>query len=273
MVLVVGTVALCALVIVVALGKHRIRDFPLFFSYLGFCVVNVGVIIAVGLWISDSQALYERLVVLSGTLESVLELAAIYELSSRVLPHFLRGHRLKSMASRTLAGVLLLATVGSALLPQKMPWMRLGTNVSFFNNLIDLGLLLILALIAIVLGIAWPKMASGVGLGLGVSAVGQIVGNFLFGHFGRIAQLPADLVRLGSFHIAAVVWLVSVFLREKPQDLAPRDISVAWFELRAAELGQAFGSRFLAAFRSAICRISVLRVRRPAAGHDSMRQN
>ncbi len=234
--------ALCVLVIILAVGKRRLKDYPYFFSYLGVCVLDTAIIVAIGLWVSDSQTLYERLASCSSILESVLELAAIYELSVRLfLSHALLGPSLKPLCKWTLGGLLLFASIGAALLPQNMPWMRLETNVSFFNNVIDLGLLLSLALIAAVLGISWPKMAAGIALGLGISAAGAIVGDFVFGQFGRVASFASDLLRLGSFHVSALVWMTSIFMRETPPPLSSQEVPLSSFERTAAELSNILG--------------------------------
>ena len=205
--------ALSILVLVIASRKRRLSAYPLFFSYLGLCVVETVIALWLGMY---SESLYANFAVFSVVSEDALEVAAIYELAHGL---FLSSPRLRQflgpLPKWTAVALCLLAGIITGLLPQRIPWMAAYVNVSFFLNVVLIGLLVSLLLITTTLGISWSRLPSAIAVGLGSEAIGVLIANIVFAEAKHVGL--SDVIRLGGAALASVVWVIAILSEKDPQ--------------------------------------------------------
>jgi hypothetical protein len=205
--------------------KKCLNTLPLFFSFIGFCVLETVAGVSI-----RTVAVYNWYLVFTVLASSALELAVIYELANKlILSHSSLAGFLGPLPRWTAAVLLLLATVGAALFPEPVRNRMLQGSVTldFFHNLVNLGLLLAILLVARIVGVSWPSLPAGVALGLGVSAVGNIAGDLRWGVSGR--GFVAECFKLGSWHLSVLVFLF--FLLTPDRTLKTSEASLQVLEL------------------------------------------
>jgi hypothetical protein len=85
-------------------------------------------------------------------------------------------------------------------------------NVSFFVNIVLVGLLLSLLLITSTLGISWARLPSGIAAGLGSEAIGVLIANIVVAEGKHI--ILSDVIRLGGAALASLVWVIAILSKE-----------------------------------------------------------
>lgn len=214
---------LCAAALLIQLCRKRIDRLPAFSFYLGFSALTNPLGLAV-----RSPKLFEWFVFSVSIAGFALELAVIYELTNRV---FLSQPSLAKMfraAPRwTATALFLLVTVVGALLPQhaRSQALQAYSTLSFSLNLMDLALVLALLLFTRLLALPWGILPAGAALGIAITDAGCAAGAVLVAHLGH-PRYFIDFIRLGSFDVAGLVWLVSA-CRVKQMDRSKASLQIS----------------------------------------------
>lgn len=173
-------------------------------------------------------------------ISAVTELAVLYKLTTELIFSRLRNtSALKTVLRWGVAFLVLLGTVVSASLASSSTerLIIVFQTLNVIVYLIALGLLLGVTVLTKILSISWRSVHAGIALGFGISAAGELAGSGVLSHFGenKSGYIAADLVRMSTFHVCALIWLVYVFLPEKQFGRAPA-LSVTGLENRTTEL-------------------------------------
>ena len=198
---------LCAAEVLILWLRGRIGHLPIFSFYLGFSALTNPVGLAI-----RSPAVFEWFVFSVSILGFVLELAVIYELANRVfLDHSALGKTFRAAPRWSAAALFLLVTVIGALLPQHARSLALQaySTLSLSLNLMDLALLVALLVVTRLLALSWCTLAAGAALGIAITDSGCAAGAILLAQLGH-PRYFIDFIRVGSFDVAGLVWLLSV---------------------------------------------------------------
>jgi hypothetical protein len=231
--------------IVFFLHTRRLRPrFPLFFvfcvfellyflagfaSYIRWSVLHPGRV----------SGFYYGVLIVGFALSALLEFVALYEIADKlILSNSYLSKSLRPLLRWTAATALLVAVAASALLsrPDLARIISVFQTLAFSANLIKIGLLFALLLFTGALGLSWRSLPAGIALGFGISAAAELGASALLSELGRSGYLSMDLIRMASFHICVVVWLVYVLLPEKPKSLETSTEQLSEIELRMQEL-------------------------------------
>jgi hypothetical protein len=144
---------------------------------LGYCVLKFAVAASIQ---SISDAAYNSVLVLEILVSTLLELVVVYELANKlILSHSSLAHVLGPLPRWSVCLLLLLATVATALFssPMRVQLLRIYVSLSFFNDLIELSLVLALLLVARIAGVSLRSLPAGAAVGLGIAAAGGWLGS------------------------------------------------------------------------------------------------
>lgn len=215
---------LCAAALLIQLCRKRIDRLPAFSFYLGFSALTnpVGFVIR-------SPSLFEWFMFSVSVAGFALELAVIYELTNRVFLSQRSLARVFRAAPRWSTSLLfLLVTVVGALLPQHARSLALQaySTLSLSLNLMDLALVLVLLLATRLLALPWGILPAGVALGIAITDAGCAAGAVLLAQLGH-PRYFMDFIRLGSFDVAGLVWLVSACIAKQTVDLSKASLQIS----------------------------------------------
>jgi hypothetical protein len=215
------------------------RQLPIFLGYVVFQLVQFSVLFTIFLHTPYRPDIYKWTLVVGEGVSSILELGVIYELSNELL--FSRstpGLLLRRALQVILALLVLGAAIGSGAFSgiSVRRVVNIFQMINFSSNLIEAGMVLTLFIFARALRISWHSWVAGVALGFGVSASINLVSAALRAEWGERAWVAVDLMQMASFHMCVVIWLVYLFLADRPPQFPDGKLKVSDMELWDQEL-------------------------------------
>lgn len=218
-------------------GLHR--QLPIFVGYVFFELVQFIVLFAIYLHSPFRADIYKWTLVVGDGINSILELAVIYELANELLLSRSSCSRLLGRALQAILALLLLgAAVGSGALSgisvQRV--VNIFEMINFSSNLIEAGMVLALFIFARAMRVSWHSWVAGIALGFGISACIDLVSAALRAQWGQRAFMAVDLSQMASFHICVVIWLVYLFLAHPTPAFPEGKLKIADLELWDQEL-------------------------------------
>lgn len=188
-----------------------------------------------------SRNLYLWTLLVGLGLSAVAEGAVLYKLAAELVFSRLKSaSTFRTILRWTLASLLLVGTVVAASLGSSSPerLLRVFQNLNVIVYLIALGLLFGIILLTKALSIPWRSLHSGIALGFGVAAAGELAGSSVLSVLGKgkSGYIAADLVRMSAFHVCALIWVIYLLLPQRPPSDRTPTLSVTDLENRAEEL-------------------------------------
>lgn len=191
-------------------GRKLYRRFPFFTLYNLESVLGVAVLFSMDLSPHVSGRLWWRVYLLDTALYTALRFAVIYEIYAYVFDNYAAVKRLGKPISRG-AWLLLfaIALVAAAQTHQHDPYFVMYALhvLEQTASILQVGLLLILFLFSAYLGLSWRNYVFGMALGLGIYSSVRLATAALQASFVASGNLYINLVVMGSFHFAVLVWL------------------------------------------------------------------
>jgi len=186
------------------------RQFPFFSLYNLQCVLSTAVMFPMYLSSQVSGKIWWRAYLLGIALNTALRFAVIYEIYAHVFDNYAA---LKRLGKPIFRGALLLlfaiALVAATQTHQHGPYfvMYVLHTLEQTASILQAGLLLILFLFSAYIGLSWRNYVFGIALGLGIFASVRLATAALQASVVASGNLYVNLVVLGSFHFAVLVWL------------------------------------------------------------------
>jgi len=191
--------------------RHKLhRRFPFFFFYNLECVLGTVVTFLMYLSPHVPGELWARTYFVDIALGTALRLAVIYEIYAHVFDNYAA---LKRLGKPIFRGVLLLllvvALVAATQTQQHGPdfAMYVLHTLEQTASILQVGLLLVLFLFSAYIGLSWRNCVFGMALGLGIFASVKLAAAALRSSLVASGNLYLNLVVMGSFHFAVLVWL------------------------------------------------------------------
>lgn len=204
------------------LRRRLYRTFPLFLAFVAaqLALFAIGLFLVLTLANSPSyMAMYRRVLLADVGITGLVGLGVMYELADHLIAFRLSLRSVVQRLLRWAVGLLILAAAAcSALIPQGSMELvgKIFQVVDFSSRLLELGLLLALVLFARILRISWRSMPAGIALGFAMSAASEVAAAPLYSALGLGYYQCLDLVRMVGFHMGVLIWLVYIFLPNKP---------------------------------------------------------
>lgn len=226
------------LIAVVMVRRGLVREFPVFFAYTVFQVVeeNTLFIMDHSTAVSSLHFWYAHWAGLA--IDVLLRFAIIAEVFSSVFRNY---PRLKDLSRIFLLGVafvlLFVAVVVAARAPED------GTrHIISRIHVLDLsvsvmqsGLLLMVVGFSSFLGLSWRNFAYGIAFGLGIFSSVDLATEALRVWTGPLAGVAFDLVTMATYHCCVVIWLAYLLAPETARRTV-KEVPAHNLELWNAEL-------------------------------------
>jgi len=201
--------------------RRLYKQFPQFSSYLAFLLLEY-LITFTAASLPDaiiSLRAYRWVLVGGMSIEYVLELAVFYEVSDHLV--FRRSHaasRLRPLARWTVASLILVAVASSALFAQQGREQVVSALqvLEYSGSVVSIGLILAILLLTRALRISWSSLPVGIALGFSVHECADLSAAALISAVGKIPWIPHDLIGMGAFHVTVLIWLLYLFVPDKP---------------------------------------------------------
>jgi hypothetical protein len=208
-------------------GLHR--QFPMFFLYTGFEILQSALLLAVSQFVSYFGTVYFQVYAVGLALSTAIRFGVIHEL----FYHFFQLYPALSEAGRFLFRaatlVLLLVAIGLAVsAPGNVPdhvikeatYFSLRTTTFASDravSVLQFGLLISLFLFSRYFALSWRSPAFGIALGLGTFASAELATTALRLYVAASNRV-FDLAAMGIYHLCVVVWILYVALaKREPQ--------------------------------------------------------
>jgi hypothetical protein len=161
---------------------------------------------------------YQWAFVIGLGISALLNLAIVYEVANDLLvSRSVLAPFLKRLLRWIAAFLLLVSAVGSALLTNSS--VKRVENIfhvmDLSSNVVLVGLLLVLFLFRKVFLISWRGCTAGIALGFGVFASVELATVALRVEYGK-SEIVIDAVSMAAYQVCVLIWLVYLFLPERP---------------------------------------------------------
>lgn len=203
--------ALQVLIAIIMVRRRLWRDFPLFFAYTLFQIVEEGTLFVLdhNPAVSGYDYWLDRWVFLA--IEVPLRFAIIFEIFSNVFRDYPGLKRLTRLVFRGATVVLLLAAIvviAQAPDDGTYPILSRIHLLDLAVSMMQSGLLLLLIGFASYFGLSWGSPAYGFAFGLGIFASVRLAIEAVRVWTGPVAGHVFDFVIMATYHCAVVIWLV-----------------------------------------------------------------
>jgi hypothetical protein len=200
---------LLAVVAAMMVRSRRYRDFPIFFSYLLFEILQFCILFGMSRVESVPWSIYQQIDLFGRAGSIAFRFAMIQEILEASVAPSPSLRRTMAWALRCSAAVLALLAflfIGSVYSwsVREMIFPAYAVNQTF--NILQCGLLAFVFLWHRFLGVKMQDMAVGIALGMGLVAGLEPVLDALK-NFRVAAPQVVDLLQMGAYHISVVIWL------------------------------------------------------------------
>lgn len=213
------------------LVKRLYKDFPIFFAYTIFHLVEFVIGISAA---NVSREAYYYVYWSMDTIDSILSIALVQEVFSHVFRPYeaLRtlGNALFKWSAIILIGICFVSAAAAPGTDQDRltaAFMVLQRSAGILVG----GLLLLLFMFCRMFGLRWRRYVLGIALGMGIIATVVTGLSAVRAHFGLATETIYNLIQPLAYNVAVMVWVWSVYSREDVEvDLrAPKaDELVVW---------------------------------------------
>jgi hypothetical protein len=203
---------------VIMFRRGLVREFPIFFIYTLFQVIEEGTLFVLdhSAAVSDYQYWYAHWVGL--TISGALRFGIIWELCANVFRNYPGLRRLSRLAFRGATIVLLfLATTVAARAPEDGTY-HIFSRIQVVDlsvNVMQSGLWLLLVGLSFYLGLSWRSFAYGIAFGLGIFATVALASEAARVWTGFVAGYAFDFVTMAAYNCCAVIWLTYLMAPER----------------------------------------------------------
>jgi hypothetical protein len=204
---------------VVMLRRKLVREFPAFFLYTLFEVLQFSVLIALSRIDAVSAEQYSALWMAGETISIVLRFAVVREIFSNVFRSYPTLNTFGTLLFRWATAVLVLVAVALVAYTSGNEMDRFTLTITVMGravSIVQCGLLVLLLLLSRFLSFTWRSYAFGIALGLGLFASLQLAITAIRAEVGiTVATDLFALLSMASYHCCVLFWLVTLLLPEK----------------------------------------------------------
>lgn len=226
--------ALQVIIAIVMMRRGLVREFPVFFAYTMFQIVEEGTLFILDHNSAVSPVQYWRAYWVALGCDVVLRFATIVEIFSSVFENYPGLKQLTRILFRGAAVVLLFAAiVVAAQAPDDgtLPMLSRIHLLDLSVIVMQSGLLLLLVGFASYFGLSWRSPAYGIAIGLAIFASVRLATETVRVWTGPVAGYAFDFVTMAAYHCSVVVWLVYLLLPDRarrPLKELPEDNLEQW---------------------------------------------
>jgi hypothetical protein len=215
----VGPHVLLASILVAMYLRRLHRQFPMFFLYVAFEMLQCGVLLGISLSPIGFDPPYTTVYSIGLAISTAIRFAVISELYR----HFFRRYPALNGPGRylfcgSIVVLLLIATIVAVSAP--------ATNTNFLFNLtyaldravsvLQCGLLISLFAFSRYFALSWRSHAFGIALGLGIFASVELATSSVWLHLGDFGDRAVNLFTMATYHLCVLIWMFYLLRPEEP---------------------------------------------------------
>jgi hypothetical protein len=203
--------ALQIIIAIIMVRRGLWREFPVFFAYTLFQVVEEGTLFVLDHTAAVSSDDYWRDQWLFLAIQTPLRFAIIYEIFCSVFRDYPGLKRLTTLVFRTATVILLFAAiVVIARAPDdgSLPILSGVHLLELAVSMMQGGLLLLLIGFASYFGLSWRSPAYGFAFGLGIYASVMLATKAVWLWTGTLGVDAFNVITMATYHLCVVIWLV-----------------------------------------------------------------
>src|SRR5713226_5802818 len=207
--------ALQIIIAIVMVRRGMFREYPVFFAYTVFQIVEGGTLFILDHSVSVSGDQYWRTHRVGQMFDATLRFAIIFEIFSSVFGNYPGLKQLIRILFRGATVGLLFAAITVAARAPDDGTLAIVSRVHLLNLSVDVmqsGLLLLLVGFASYFGLSWRSPPYGFAFGLGIFASVDLATEAVRVWHGPAADF--DFVTMATYHCCVVIWLVYLLVPE-----------------------------------------------------------
>lgn len=202
--------ALLALVAVLMMWRRLYKEFPIFFSYVVYQVLEFVFLFALGTSKNTSPSQFYNATLLDVAVSTALRFGVIHEIFDSVFRNYRGLTHLGQLLFRWATIVLLFAGVVAAGLSYADNINHLAATLyvtSLVVSIVQCGLLLLLFTFSRYFGLSWRNYVFGTALGFGIYACVDLINSAIETQFGTKHADLLTLVTMGTYHCCVLIWI------------------------------------------------------------------
>ncbi|HEV8047118.1 MAG TPA: hypothetical protein VGP35_05285 [Terriglobales bacterium] len=214
----VGPHLLLASILVAMFLRRLHRQFPMFFLYAAFEMLQCGVLLGISLSPIGFDPPYTTVYSIGLAISTVIRFAVISELYR----HFFRRYPALNGPGRYLfCGSIVVLLVIAAIVGVSAP----STSSNFLFNatyaldravsVLQCGLLISLFAFSRYFALSWRSHAFGIALGLGIFASVELATSCVWLHLGYFGDRAVNLFTMATYHLCVLIWMFYLIRRER----------------------------------------------------------
>ena len=212
------------IMLVLILRRRVHRQFPWFFSYTAFEVLQFVVLFGLSRWPATKPMTYFYAYSVGLCISTALRFAILYEVFAHVCLEYASVSRvakpiLSWMMALFLLGSLVLAvyTGGNA---ADHDWLVLHL-LARTALILQVGLLGVLLAFSWYLNLSWRNQAFGIALGFGIFATVDLTATAIRSQTGFAYTALLDYLTMATWHVCVLIWMIYLLAPERPRLPAP----------------------------------------------------
>jgi hypothetical protein len=209
--------ALQVIIVVVMIRRRLFREFPFFFTYTVFQIVEQGTLFVLdhSPAVSDYQYWYVHWV--TSIISIVLRFSILWEIFSNVFRDYPGLQRFNRVLFRSAIAIfLLLAAMVAALAPEDGPG-HIFSGIHVLDLSVDVmqsGLWLLLVGFCSYFRLSWRSFTYGIAFGLGIFSTVDLATEATRVWTGFVAGYAFDFISMATYHLCVIIWLVYLLAPE-----------------------------------------------------------
>jgi hypothetical protein len=222
----VGPHVLQGIILFAMLRRGLHRQFPMFFLYTAFEILQSAMLLAVSQFVSYFGTVYFQVYAVGLALSTAIRFGVIHELFRHFSQRYPALSGVATLVFRGATLALLLIAVGLAVsapgdVPDQVlkqaPYFSLKATTFASDRAVSVlqcGLLIALFLFSRYFALSWRSPAFGIALGLGTFASAEL-GITAIRLYVSDKNRILDFTAMGIYHLCVVVWILYVVLAER----------------------------------------------------------
>lgn len=211
--------ALLAVLAIMMIRRNLVRQFPVFFAYTVFEILQFVVLFAADHMDSVTDEQFGVLWMSGSAISITLRFAVVHEVFSNVFRSYPALQEFGTILFRWATFVLMIVAVVLVAYSSGNEIDRVGLVLTIINravSIVQCGLLVLLVLLARFLSFSWTSYTFSIPLGLGIFAGVELGVSALRAHYGvKVAYTLFDEVSMAAYHCCVLFWVVSLLLPER----------------------------------------------------------
>lgn len=214
----IGPHLLLASILVAMFLRRLHRQFPMFFLYAAFEVLQWGVLFGICLSSIGFGPPYVRVYSIGLGISTAIRFAVISELYR----HFLRRYPALNGPGRylfcgSIVVLLLIAAIVGVSAPATSPNFLFNATYALDRtvSVLQCGLLISLFAFSRYFALSWRSHAFGIALGLGIFASVELATSSVWLHLGYFGDRTVNLFTMAIYHLCVLIWMFYLLRPER----------------------------------------------------------